>query len=136
MSTKTIKQLADELHVSKTAIRKYMTADFRRNHTETDCNGVITITQSGCEIIAEIIANNRKPITETTENKVSDDVIVIPREVWNLFQEQLKQKDEQIHRLQESLDHEQHLHAGAVKALKAPKRPLIGWFRKKDEDPA
>lgn len=136
MSTlKTIKQLADELHVSKTAVRKYMTADFRENHTKTDHNGVIVITEEGCKLIAQIIENNRKPFAEAPENKVSVDSITIPKEVWDVIQEQLKSKDEQIQSLQQALDQEQRLHASSVTrlhALEAPKRGLLGWFRKKD----
>ena len=145
---KTIKQLADELHVSKTAIRKYLTEEFRQEHTETDCNGVIGITQEGCELIAETIANNRKPIAETTENTVSD-LVVIPREVWDVLQEQLKSQAKQISdqsvqiaKLTSSLDNTtsslqaaQALHAGTIqKQLVAPKQPLFGWFKKKGSE--
>jgi len=139
MMNKTIKQLADELGVSKTAIRKYMSEEFRQEHTETDRNGVITIMQSGCKLIAEIIGNNRKPIAEANENTVSD-VLTIPREVWEALQGQLESQKTQIENLTEALnkahqiaDQSQHLQASSenrLLALEAPKKSRFGWFGK------
>lgn len=93
---KTIKQLADTLGVSKTAIRKHMTEEFRQKHTETVGNGIIKISPEGCKLIAEIIGNNRKLIAETTENAVSTDVVTIPREVWEALQSQITTQTETI----------------------------------------
>ena len=144
---KTIKQLADELGVSKTAIRKYMSEEFRQEHVETDHKGVLVITPDGCKLIAETIANNRKPIAETTENTVSD-VLAIPREVWEALNSQLQSQAktisdqaEQISQLTSSLNNTtdslkaaQVLHAGTIhKQLSAPKKHR--WqFWKKDEE--
>ncbi len=61
---RTIKQLADELGVSKTAIRKYMTEDFRSNHVETNRNGVFTIDSAGCAHIAQDFIAYTFPLTE------------------------------------------------------------------------
>ena len=135
---KTIKQLADELGVSKTAIRKYMSEEFRQEHTETDHNGVITITQSGCKLIAEIIGNNRKPIAETNENTVSD-VLTIPREVWEALQRELDSKNKTIADLTAALKEEQSnvksaqtLHAGTMgrQMLEAPKKNRWKFWKK------
>ena len=153
---KTIKQLADELHVSKTAVRKYMDEEFRSKHTEIDRNGVIVITPEGCKLIAEIIENNRKPIATTTENTVSADVLTIPREVWEALQAQMaeqaktietqrKQIDDYSERLKEAndavaktataLQGAQALHAGTIKKqLDAPgdeKKRSFPWPWKK-----
>ena len=90
--SKTIKQLADEFGVSKTAIRNYMDADFRANHTEKDCKGVILVTEEGCKIIAETFgkaANDRKESAETA-------LLTIPRSVWELMESQIREKDEQL----------------------------------------
>lgn len=139
---KTIKQLADELGVSKTAVRKYMSAEFRKEHTETDRNGVITITQMGCKLIAEIIENNRKPIVETSENTVSD-MLTIPREVWEALQGQLESQKTQIENLTEALnkahqiaDQSQHLQASSesrLLALEAPKKHKWQFWKKYEE---
>ena len=93
MTMKTIKQLADELGVSKTAIRNYMNADFRAKYTAKDSKGVITIDDEGCKLIAETLAKSvetdHKPFAET-EN------ITIPRSVLTMLEEQIKQKDTQL----------------------------------------
>lgn len=63
--SKTIKELADTLGVSKTAVRKYMTPEFREAHTETKDGNLIVIDEDGCREIAETI---KKP-PETTTNQ-------------------------------------------------------------------
>ena len=97
---KTIKELADSLGVSKTTIRKYLDAEFRANHAQTDRNGVITIDADGCKLIAETIGKQWKE-AQTNENQFAETTantenLTIPRIVWEALQEQLKQKDEQL----------------------------------------
>lgn len=100
MSGMTIKQLADEIGVSKTAIRKYLTEEFRENYVETAANGVITISETGCGIIS---ANFRKHenVVKTTANQFAENTentenITIPIMVWNTLQKQLEEKDQQL----------------------------------------
>ena len=50
---KTIKQLAEELNVSKTAIRKRLTPDFKAQYVETGNNGSLYISDDGCKLISE-----------------------------------------------------------------------------------
>lgn len=100
MKQMTIKQLADKIGVSKTAIRKHLTDDFRENYTETAGNGVLTISSEGCKLIAETMQRTNKLLetsenhfTETTENIAN---ITIPLVVWNTLQAQLEEKDRQL----------------------------------------
>ncbi len=65
---KTIKELADALGVSKTAVRKYMTPEFRSEHVKTTENGVITIDSDGCKLVAMHLQRTEK-LTETTANQ-------------------------------------------------------------------
>lgn len=90
---KTIKQLADELGVSKTAVRNYMDADFRAKYTTKDDKEVITITPEGCEVIAQIF---EKRVESTPETSAETALITIPRSVLQLLEEQLREKDNQI----------------------------------------
>lgn len=135
---KTIKELADALGVSKTAVRKYMTEEFRCEHTETNRNGVITIDSDGCKLIAMHLGRTEK-LAESTENKIPEaekttenpENLVIPRVVWDALQEQLKvkdlqieekdrqlaAKDQQILNLTQLADHAQKLHAGSLQQL-------------------
>lgn len=90
---KTIKELADTLGVSKTAIRNYMDGDFRAKYTAKDDKGVITITPEGCKLLSENIGkqaeNTAKSIPET-------ELLTIPRSVWQLMEDQIREKDEQL----------------------------------------
>lgn len=90
---KTIKELADSLGVSKTAIRNYMTEEFRTKYTAKNEKGVITITPEGCKVIAESFAkspeSNRNDFAET-------ELVTIPRSVLATYEEQLRQKDVQL----------------------------------------
>lgn len=90
---KTIKQLADDLGVSKTAVRNYMDADFRAKYTTKDEKEVITITPEGCEVIAQIF---EKKVESTPETSAETAILTIPRSVLTALEEQLRKKDEQI----------------------------------------
>lgn len=135
--SKTIKELADSLGVSKTAIRNYMTEDFRAAHTTTNRNGSITIDSAGCLLIAESMGKTWDG-SGNTENKVSENTgntenITIPRIVWDALQDQLKAKDAQlkdlaeaiktqaqgINKSQSSIQSAQALHAGTMQQLGA-----------------
>ena len=63
----TVKQLADSLGVTKTAIRKRFTEDFRANHLQTTANGVIIISDEGCKLIAETLQTTANQIPQTAE---------------------------------------------------------------------
>lgn len=129
--SKTIKELADALGVSKTAVRKYMTPEFRCEHTETNRNGVITIDSDGCKLIAESLGRTEKlaeftenEIPETAETTENSENLVIPRVVWDALQAQLVAKDKQIENLTEAVKSQaqgingaQALHAGTMKEL-------------------
>jgi hypothetical protein len=90
---RTIKQLADELGVSKTWIRSYMDDDFRAKYTAKDDKGVITISPDGCKLLSENIGKQ----TENTGNASPEtELLTIPRSVWQLIEDQIREKDEQL----------------------------------------
>ena len=104
---KTIKQLAEEFCVSKTAIRKRFSDDFKSNYVETLDDGSLHVSDEGCKLIAESL---RKPPqttqtseAETTANqslRVSPD---IQQETMGILTSQLAAKDEQIRAQQQQL---------------------------------
>lgn len=107
MEQMTIKQLADRIGVSKTAVRKYFTEDFREKYTAIDRKGVISISPEGCKLIAaflersdKLTENTENKCAETTENTTNTATIPVPVVVWNALQAQLATKDEQIKELQ------------------------------------
>lgn len=90
---RTIKQLADELGVSKTWIRSYMDDAFRAKYTAKDDKGVITISPEGCKLLSENIGKQ----TENTGNASPEtELLTIPRSVWQLIEDQIREKDEQL----------------------------------------
>lgn len=143
--SKTIRQLADELHVSKTAIRKRMTQEFRENYVETTGNGTILISDEGCKAVAETL----QPIPETpqtnSENnsgnqqtREQDSIYDALAATIEVLRNQLEAKDAQIAALNDRLSeanqitvHTQQLH-GADKVLKLqePKKSFFSLFRR------
>lgn len=132
----TVKQLADSLGVTKTAIRKRFTEDFRANHLQTTANGVIIISDEGCKLIAETlqttanqIPQTAETVTENTENSLLQTTIAVLREqlsekdkqitaltsALTTSQEQVKQLTESLHDTTAALTAAQALHAGTIK---------------------
>ena len=100
--SKTIKEIADELGVSKTAIRNKMTADFRKKWVQTlTANGVQTlvITEEGVNALKSIFRGENYT-ANFTENQFA------PNED---LKAELKAKNEQIESLQKLLDQSQQL---------------------------
>lgn len=104
--SKTIKQVADEIGVSKTAIRKYMDDDFKSKYTSKEGEkGAVMISDEGVQILkgcckgrntenqeAEITANQ----VETTENHANPDLISLLKAELETLNKQLEAKDQQI----------------------------------------
>ncbi|PRT68802.1 DUF536 domain-containing protein [Streptococcus anginosus] len=104
--SKTIKEIADELCVSKTAIRNKMTDDFRSKWVQTSItNGVQTlvITEEGVNILKSMFRSGNhtanlganKPQTEAVSNA--------------FYEQQILKQLEQIEILQKLLDQQQQL---------------------------
>lgn len=133
VTMKTIKQLADSLGVSKTAVRNYMDDDFRAKHTAKDGKGVITITPEGCKLLSEIIG---KQTENTATTSPETEMCTIPVSVLKTLQDQLDAKDAQIAELTRLLDQEQQLHAGTIKqSLPEGKKKkwFLPWSSKKED---
>ena len=100
--SKTIKEIADELGVSKNTIRNKMTADFRKKWVQTlTANGVQTlvITEEGVNALKSIFRGENYT-ANFTENQFA------PNED---LKAELKAKNEQIESLQKLLDQSQQL---------------------------
>lgn len=119
----TIKQLSDELNVTKPGIRKLMTNSFRKRYTSVTGNRIL-INEAGAKIIREHFGNsksetNQKPKTKTKNSNqkqsetVSDTsqsaVLSAKDETIALLKEQLKAKDDQLANMQKLMDQNQQL---------------------------
>lgn len=110
--SKTIKEIADELGVSKTAIRNKMSDDFREKWVQTlTANGVQTlvITEEGVNILKSMFGG-RNHATNLGANFAENQFA--PSED---FKAELKAKNEQIEKLQKLLDQSQQLLLGEQK---------------------
>ena len=94
---KTIKELADEFNVSKQAVRKRLTEEFRANHVETvTSNGVKTlvVTYTGYMLLKQHFttsnATGNDKVTDTS-NPTTGDLSVV-----KILEQQLFVKDKQL----------------------------------------
>ena len=141
---KTIKELADEFNVSKQAVRKRLTEEFRANHVETiTSNGVKTlvVTYTGYMLLKQHFttsnATGNDKVTDTS-NPTTGDLSVVKILEQQLFvkDKQLENKDTQISQMQNLLDQQQRLalqdkklleeYKSEINDLKALKIPAEG----------
>lgn len=119
----TIKQLSDELGVTKPGLRKQMNDSFRKRYTTVTGNRIL-ISEAGAKVLREHFENSKeetkeKPETETKNSNqkqaktVSDEssnaVLTAKDETITLLKEQLKAKDDQIANMQKLMDQNQQL---------------------------
>ena len=125
MADKTIKELAEEFHVSKQAIRKRLSADFRANHVQTVTrNGVQTliISEKGYILLKQEFlkgnhdSNHAQSVTSNSENQEIS---------FSILHEQLKKKDEQLKQMQKLLDQQQQLTLQANKQIEKLQEQLL-----------
>ena len=104
---KTIKQIADELGVSKTAIRKRFTDEFKAQYVQTNPDGSLQVTGEGCKLIEESLRKQvqtpQTEFAETGENQSLQAVVETQKETISLLKGQLVAKDEQIRAQQEQI---------------------------------
>jgi len=120
---KTIKQLADDLGVSKTAINKKINENFKRKHFKKIGNKFL-IDSDGQNAIRDMFAaskeKERKPEVcenENIENREVSDLVFVLKERLAISDEQNIIKDKQIENLQKLLDQQQILTLQANKKI-------------------
>ena len=130
---KTISNIAKELNVSKTAVRRYLTDEIKTQHTETR-DGVIYINENGesqikskfrNKIVSDFAESSATDTANVADNVscVSDNVSALIAMLQKQLDEkdkQLAERDKQISDLIQSLQAEQTLHAGTQLKLSAP----------------
>ena len=125
---KTIRELADEFNVSKQAVRKRLTDEFRANYVETVySNGVKTlvVTVTGYMLlkqhfsggnntgkIASNVDGNGAKVNDTSDSKQAThdgSIFKILEQQLTVKDKQLENKDLQISQMQNLLDQQQRL---------------------------
>jgi len=127
-SGKTIKQIADELGVSKTAVRKKMTDEIKNQFSETIGNTVY-ISEHGENLIKSAFSKNN-------ENQVSDNQSETVCTLVSMLQKELDIKNKQIEvqaatieNLTTALAAAQALHAGTIQQLKLVDNQKHYWWQ-------
>lgn len=125
---KTIKQIADELGVSKTAVRKKienlgLQSSLRKNGNQ------FAIDETQERLIKQAFSSNQTETknanqSQTANHEVSDLVSVLETSI-NVLKAELEAKDRQIEKLQMLLDQEQQLHALTAQQRKALPDPEV-----------
>jgi predicted transcriptional regulator len=105
--SKTIKQIADELGVSKTAIRKRFTDEFKSKYVQTNPDGSLQVTDEGCKLIEKSLRKSvetpQTKFAENSENQGFHELVAAQKETITLLKEELSEKNEQIRTLQAQL---------------------------------
>jgi len=127
-SGKTIKQIADELGVSKTAVRKKMTDEIKNQFSETIGNTVYISEQ-----VEDLI---KSAFLKTNENQVSDNQSETVCTLVSMLQKELDIKNKQIEvqaatieSLTTALAAAQALHAGTIQQLKLVDNKKHYWWQ-------
>jgi hypothetical protein len=108
----TIKNLADELHVSKTAIRKIMNESFREQFVESSGN-TIQVSEEGANVIREHFqqsnkakdAGNKAESSQKQEQKDSGN----QAELVSVLKEQLANRNDELAEMRKMLSQSQEL---------------------------
>jgi len=137
---KTIKELADELGVSKTAINKKVSENQKRKHFSKNGNKFL-IDDEGQRLIKSMFLdsdeNYRQPesenLTQTEVFEVSDLVSVLKDRV-SVTEKQLDEKDKQIASMQKLLDQQQVLTLQANKKIAELETTLTDYDSRKEEN--
>lgn len=119
--TYTIKEIADELGVSKSAISQKLTDEFRSKFTDKkEINGRVTVVidKEG----ADWLRNHNKKKKKENDDK-NDDVIQV-------LKEQLEKKDEQIEKLQILLSQSQQLQLKQNEKIKLLETKKKHWWQR------
>ena len=111
----TIKQLSDELEVTKPGIRKLMNSSFRKRYTTVTGNRIL-INEAGAKVIRDHFGNQKPETkdsfeeqTQTVSSNDDDKVLKAKNETIALLKVQLKAKDDQIANMQKLMDQNQQL---------------------------
>lgn len=111
----TIKQLSDELGVTKPGIRKLMNSSFRKRYTTITGNRIL-INEAGAKVIRGHFGNHKTETKDSSQKQKqtvssndNDKVLNAKNETIALLKAQLKAKDDQIANMQKLMDQNQQL---------------------------
>lgn len=113
----TIKQLADELNVSKVAITKWLEKNGYRESMEKVGNKFVLPDDIADEVVRAYTAR-RQPKKAEPINTAPEAENALTSEIVALLREQLAEKDQMINRLQTQIENLQAVNADMTKAIR------------------
>lgn len=125
-NTYTVKELAEKFGVTKTAIQRYLTDDFREKYVTIGVGSggkQLQVSEKGYQLLykrfkGENVGNNKRSNdVRSSDNYIDKDVLDVLQEQLNKKDEQLAEKDRQIERLQLLLNQSQQLQLKESKKL-------------------
>ena len=149
---KTIKELADELGVSKQTIRNKIDKDFREKFVQTikiKGNNTLVINNAGYSLLKKTLQNDTAQTAKTLQNDTAQTKLICfleeqldkKEQQLSVKDKQLENKDTQISQMQNLLDQQQRLALQDKKLLEEYKseikelKSLMVPVRKDDKDP-
>ena len=130
----TIKELAEQLGVSKTAIRKKMDENFRKEYTYLTENRVIEITENGCEKLSQSFRKPLKTDSEKLPKTETETTNTADKELIEFLKAEIEIKNKQIDALTTALTNAQMLQANAEQQIKLLSAPKKHWWQRKKEN--
>ena len=107
--SKTIKQIAEEIGVSKTAVRKKITDELKVKFSETIGNTVY-ISKEGENIIKSSFSKRKEKLVSDKDSETVSELVCMLKNELSSKNKQLEAKDTQITELQNLLNQQQQLH--------------------------
>lgn len=136
-----VKELAEEFGVTKTAIQRYLTDDFRTKYVTTGVGSggkQLQVNEEGYRVLykrfkgANNGSNKRNNDVKSGSNYLDKDVLDVLQKQLSKKDEQLEEKDRQIERLQLLLNQSQQLQLKESKKLE--RLELKEEERKKEQE--
>lgn len=114
---RTIREVAEMLEVSKSAVRKYMDAGFREHFTHQDGNKILISEEGVADLKSRIKGQGAQSDSQGSTHS-SAQFQSSSNEAYKALEEQLKVKDDQIANLHKLLDQAQQLQLVAENKVK------------------
>lgn len=134
MADKTIKELADELGVSKQAIRKHL-AKLPPTLSVTKTGRVYTLNPDIQEFVRTKVTLGTSKVTDNNNNNINTEISTFEHQIGYL-EIQINTKDKQINKLHELLDQQQQLTLQANQQIKQLQEQLLLTTETKEEKEA
>lgn len=113
----TIKELADEFQVTKAGVLRRLTDDFRKKYVKTvagKTGNQLEVNEEGYKVLRKHFSRNNS----RNDNQQQQSANIANMELVEVLKEQLKEKDQQIERLQLLLNQSQQLQLSSAEKVK------------------